>query len=241
MTIALTHSNFFMLQKWWQRTDRTYIHSKLFIPFVVLFPCFSVCSATFTNAIQPIVWQWYLGKSWVTWAISRIQCKVFAYSDVCYKPPSVPLCCSFPVFCLLTGCIDHNIRRLWEPRVAQSWAFLVWEHSECTIRPVLPKPVKSGNCFVKKVNPIPARFSKVSPELHQIPILTHGVAIWEAGHAQLWNGGTERESISSLAQKGRTGVCVCLFVGNFFWSWWGFLWLPLNSCLTTTRCGFCTY
>lgn len=155
MTTALTHSNFFMLQKWWQGTDRTYIHSKLFIPFVVLFPCFSVCSATFTNAIQPSVWQWYLGKSWVTWAISRIQCKVFAYSDVCYKPPSVPLCCSFLVFYLLTGCIDHNIRRLLEPRVAQSWAFLVWEHSECTIRPVLPKPVKSGNCFVKKVNPIP--------------------------------------------------------------------------------------
>lgn len=151
-------------------------------------------------------------KILVTWAISRIQCKVFAYSDVCYKPPSVPLCCSFLVFYLLTGCIDHNIRRLLEPRVAQSWAFLVWEHSECTIRPVLPKPVKSGNCFVKKVNPIPARFSKVSPELHQIPILTHGVAIWEAGHAQLWNGGTERERISSLAQKGRTGVCVCLLV-----------------------------
>lgn len=125
MTTALTHSNFFMLQKWWQGTDRTYIHSKLFIPFVVLFPCFSVCSATFTNAIQPIVWQWYLGKSWVTWAISRIQCKVFAYSDVCYKPPSVPLCCSFLVFCLLTGCIDHNIRRLLEPRVASpelSWS-----------------------------------------------------------------------------------------------------------------------
>lgn len=75
-------------------------------------------------------------------------CKVFGYSDVCYKPPSVPLCCSFPMFCLLTGCIDYNVRRLWEPRMAQSWAFLVREHSEWTIRPVLPKPAKSGNCLL---------------------------------------------------------------------------------------------
>lgn len=63
---------------------------------------------------------------------------------------------------------------------------------------LVPKPQHNTIlAALKKVNPIPARPSTVSPELHQIPMLTHGVSIWEAEHAQLWNGGTEREGISS--------------------------------------------
>lgn len=65
-----------------------------------LFYCFSVCSATFTNEIQPIVW--HLGKSWVTWAIPRIQCKVSGCSEVCCKP-SVP----YAALSWWSGCIDH--------------------------------------------------------------------------------------------------------------------------------------
>lgn len=193
-------SSFFQREEW-HGIGRIDIHSKLLIPFIVFFHCFSVCSATFTNEIQPIMWPWYLGKSWVTRAIPRIQYKVSGCSDMCCKLPSVPLCCSFLVFSLLTGCIDHcwvsagsltllscvpshkspcsglghdaeippeimvlvqwllsvlsdrasaehNVRRLKEPRTAQSWAFLVWEHKEWTVRPVLPKPIKSGNCLL---------------------------------------------------------------------------------------------
>lgn len=174
--------------------ELTYIPNYLshLLWFFVVFP---VCSSTFTDEIQPTVWQSYLGKCWVTWAVLRIQCKVSGCSNVCCKPPSVPLWCSSSVFCLLTGGIDHcwlwagpltllccvsshkspcsclrhdaeipsyhgsgavaasstvsdrvtaehNVGRLKEPRVAQSWTFLVWEGREWTIRPVLPKPVK---------------------------------------------------------------------------------------------------
>lgn len=63
---------------------------------------------------------------------------------------------------------------------------------------LVPKPQNSTIlAALKKVNLIPARPGIVSPELHQILILTHAVAVQEAGHAQLWNGGTEREEISS--------------------------------------------
>lgn len=43
---------------------------------------------------------------------------------------------------------EYNVGTLKETRVAQSWAFMVWEHREWTIRPVLPKPVQSGNCLL---------------------------------------------------------------------------------------------
>lgn len=67
---------------------------------------------------------------------------------------------------------------------------------------------------LKKVDPIPARPSTISPGLHQIPILTHGVAVWGAGHSQLWSGGTKREGINRKAGLGF--MFACLFVGNLF-------------------------
>lgn len=67
---------------------------------------------------------------------------------------------------------------------------------------------------LKKVEPIPARPSTISPGLHQIPILTHGVAVWGAGHSQLWSGGTKREGINRKAGLGF--MFACLFVGDLF-------------------------
>lgn len=74
---------------------------------------------------------------------------------------------------------------------------------------LVPKPQHSTIlAALKKVNPIPARSSPGTPELHQIPILTHGVALWEAGHAQLWNGGIERSAIQHRkAGLGLVFVC----------------------------------